>query len=277
MIGQVSPSVKKERILSILGQEATSVQNNTFCFREGNCLPRATAGAGIVASVKNALKRHSGLYYFIVTVIAPVKPTRELCRLQKNLLERYSKNSDVVVNYGSGPRILCGRHDIINVDLFAFDEVDVASDTLLPFKPETVDLFLSSAVLEHMPNPRMAVSEMFRCLKPQGELLVFVPFAQPIHAAPDDYNRWTMAGLRELFGAFTVVDIGLGAGPTSGLLWFFQEWLSLSLSFGNRALKDMVLIGLMLVTFPLKYLDVLLETYPTADTTASGFYIHARK
>jgi hypothetical protein len=63
----------------------------------------------------------------------------------------------------------------------------------------------------------------------------------------------------------------------SGFLWVFQEWVSILISFGSSLLKDVAFILVMLVTFPLKYLDLLLERHPGADKIASGFYIHAKK
>ncbi len=156
-------------------------------------------------------------------------------------------------------------------------EVDVLSDTRLPFKEDSVDLILSLAVLEHISRPSLAVSEMLRCLRPNGELLVFVPFMQPLHAAPYDYQRWTEAGLREVFRDFVILQSGIGAGPTSGFLWVLQHWIALLLSFGSSTIKDLLLIALMIVTFPLKYLDIPLEHFVRSGDIASGFYVHAMK
>jgi SAM-dependent methyltransferase len=161
--------------------------------------------------------------------------------------------------------------------LFAFDEVDIVFNSILPFKDDSVDLLVSVAVLEHMHNARLAVSEMFRCIKPGGELLVYVPFMQPVHAAPNDYYRWTTSGLRELFSGFSGVKVEIGAGPMSGFLWVFQEWVSIMTSFGSLLLKDLVLVLVMLLTFPLKYLDLLLENHPAAGKIASGLFVHAKK
>lgn len=76
---------------------------------------------------------------------------------------------------------------------------------------------------------------------------------------------------------FKDVNIGVGAGPTSGFLWVMQEWLSLLFSFGNSNLKDALFLFFMIVTFPLKFIDILMEKHPMAETINSGFYIHARK
>lgn len=269
-------NAKQAKIRSILDREPLSIQNNALCFIEGDCLPKHTAGSGLQAFLQERLKKHGGLYYFLIEQISPVRAGQRSRRVRKQLLNRYGKAA-VVVNYGSGPRIYCGRRDVVNTDIYAFDEVDVVADTTLPFKDGAVDLFLNIAVLEHMKQPEIAVSEMLRCLKTGGEVFAFAPFMQPVHAAPHDYRRWTDAGLRELFSGFDIIEIGPGTGPTSGMLWVLQEWVSVALSFGCPVLKDIVLLAAMLLTFPLKHLDLVLERLPVPNRVASGYCIHARK
>ena len=274
--GDESLARKKAKILSATAQEPLSRQNNALSFVEGDRRPVNTAGSGLFGVVQNFVKRRGALYYRIIDVVSPVKASRSFRKLLGRLLDKYTEEH-LIVNYGSGPAVIRGRRDIVNSDQFAFDEVDVVFDTKLPFRGNSVDMLLNIAVLEHMRTPQLAVSEIFRCLKPGGEVLVFVPFLQPVHSAPDDYFRWTAAGLRELFKDFSVKEVGMGAGPTSGFLWVFQEWLAVALSFGVPALRDVILMAVMFLTFPLKYLDILLELYPTGEKAASGYYIHAAK
>jgi hypothetical protein len=60
---------------------------------------------------------------------------------------------------------------------------------------------------------------MYRILKLGGELFAYVPFMIPYHAAPDDYYRWTCKGITKLFPCFEAIDIIVGGGPTSGMLY----------------------------------------------------------
>ena len=99
----------------------------------------------------------------------------------------------------------------------------------------------------------------------------------PFHAAPHDYQRRTLPGVKRLFRQFSKIEAGIGAGPTSGMLWVLQEWVSILLSFGSRRLHDIVFMLLMLITFPLKYIDVLITKFPDSEKIASGFYVMARK
>jgi len=50
-----------------------------------------------------------------------------------------------------------------------------AAGEALPFSNQRFDLILSHEVLEHVQDDRQAVEEMVRCLKPRGQVVVFVP------------------------------------------------------------------------------------------------------
>ncbi len=53
-----------------------------------------------------------------------------------------------------------------------------------------------SGVLEHVDDYMSAIKEMWRVLRPDGVLLLGVPFMQPEHRAPNDFKRWTQHGIR---------------------------------------------------------------------------------
>jgi SAM-dependent methyltransferase len=52
-----------------------------------------------------------------------------------------------------------------------------------------------SGVLEHVDDYMAAIREMWRILKPEGILLLGVPFKQPEHRRPHDYRRFTRDGI----------------------------------------------------------------------------------
>ncbi len=50
----------------------------------------------------------------------------------------------------------------------------------LPFENEKFDWIVANEVLEHLENPEAAILEWKRCLKPQGKILLSVPFREKI-------------------------------------------------------------------------------------------------
>ena len=242
-------------------------------------MPVRPAGVpkGPLARLQARLKTSGPLYYFLLDLFGPIRLSAEFRRRVDELLDRHGRDA-VIVNVGSGPARFRGRDDIINVDLVRYREVGVVADAYrLPFRTGSVDLVINVAMLEHVPDPAAVASEMFRICKPGGVVVCYVPFMIPFHAAPDDYHRWTETGARSLFAAFEDVQIGVGAGPASGLLWLVQEAAATMLSFGTKVGHDVAFLLLMVLLFPLKYTDIVLERMPHARNAAAAFFVLARK
>ncbi|HSS65594.1 MAG TPA: class I SAM-dependent methyltransferase [Gammaproteobacteria bacterium] len=68
----------------------------------------------------------------------------------------------------------------------------------LPFASGSAHCALLLDVLEHLPEPDRCIGEVRRVLRPEGRLIVQVPFLYPIHDAPLDFQRWTPHGLARL-------------------------------------------------------------------------------
>lgn len=274
--GEAVPGSKLKKIEPLLNQKPLRIVNGSFCFIDGEVEPVSTASQSLYGKLQDLVKRFPRIYNFIINVLSPVTPSKSYRKVRNALLAKYS-HQDVILNYGSGSRPSYGREDFINLDIFAFDQVDIVSDTSIPLKDDSVDFIISAAVLEHVRDSAESVKEMYRTLKPGGEILIFLPFMQPGHASPHDYTRWTEQGLRFLFKEFNVLESGIGVGPTAGFLWVVQSWLATLFCFGSTTLRDIIFMGLMCITFPIKYLDFLIVRFPGADLTASGFYIHVEK
>lgn len=75
----------------------------------------------------------------------------------------------------------------------------VASVYQLPFTDGEFEIVLCCSVLEHLEDPRKAIQEMRRVLRPGGKIIVSVPFMFPVHDAPGDYWRFSKFGLQQLF------------------------------------------------------------------------------
>ena len=84
-------------------------------------------------------------------------------------------------------------------------------------------------------------------------------------------------GVLWLHRRFETSRMVLNGGPTSALLWIFQEWLAIVFSFGSRRLHTLLYVAAMLLTFPFKFLDVLVKRQPLARHASSCFIYIGRK
>ncbi len=222
--------------------------------------------------IKETVKqKFSKIYPLAISALSPVLSRSFV----KPFLRSFDLNSELVADLGSGThrrdaRLLC-------IDGGTYDEVDIVTDLRsMPLADGSLAGAMSIAVLEHVTDPSAHIAEIRRVLAPGGRALCFVPFMQPFHASPYDFQRYTNVGLREQFPGFEVLSVKVGAGPTSALVWVLQEWLAMALSFGSEKLYR-ALVPLTWVLSPLKLLDLLLMHHPSASVIASGFVIEVRK
>jgi SAM-dependent methyltransferase len=73
--------------------------------------------------------------------------------------------------------------------------IDFDSKTTLP--DNYADIVLSNQVLEHVDSPSGYLKEAMRILKPGGTLILTTHGYWFYHPTPNDYWRWTSAGLRK--------------------------------------------------------------------------------
>jgi SAM-dependent methyltransferase len=83
----------------------------------------------------------------------------------------------------------------------------------LPFQDEHFDTIVLSDVLEHISNPQQLCHEMHRILKPDGKVILNVPFFYKLHEVPHDYFRYTKFALLKFandsgFKVVTIQEIG---------------------------------------------------------------------
>ncbi len=83
-------------------------------------------------------------------------------------------------------------HDTSHIDSI------VDANAGLPFAAESFDTVLLADVLEHIKEPQRLMGSVSRVLRPNGKLIVFVPFMYGVHEAPHDYHRYTRYALEDL-------------------------------------------------------------------------------
>ncbi len=95
-------------------------------------------------------------------------------------------------------------------------DLDVVLDVThgLPFPDESFETLFCCSVLEHVPEPWDALSEMYRVLIPGGIAIVSFPFLLHLHDEPHDYYRFTQYGIEHLATSvgFQVVEMVVNGG-----------------------------------------------------------------
>lgn len=142
---------------------------------------------------------------------------RSVARAYFNNAMRSVEVNGTVIDVGAGPRpyyhnFLKKTPDTVfhSVDRQTGDETNYETDKL-PFQDGAFDTVLSMNVLEHIYNHQFHFSELIRILKPEGKLVLFVPFLYMYHANHGnellDCYRYTKDALRKMAEENNVKDI----------------------------------------------------------------------
>jgi SAM-dependent methyltransferase len=218
---------------------------------------------------------------YLPKITADLAAARVLPRLREQLDAR-GKSRILVVGGGCQRGWLDQRlRDLVDHEI-VYTDVDTASDVELfcdghdlPFKGETFDALVTTAVLEHVFYPERVAEEIARVLKPDGLLYSEVPFMQQVHEGAYDFTRYTLSGHRRLFNQFKEIDSGMTAGPGSALAWSIESFI---LAFARSQPLRLVLTGLCrIICGPLKYFDHFLVKRAAAMDGACGTYFFGQK
>jgi SAM-dependent methyltransferase len=80
-----------------------------------------------------------------------------------------------------------------------------------PAEDGAINLILCTEVFEHVADSRAFLPEMFRCLAPDGQVVLTVPFSARWHYIPYDYWRFTPKSLKDLFSQAGFVEVAVYA------------------------------------------------------------------
>ncbi len=102
-------------------------------------------------------------------------------------------------------------------------DFDVELDaTDLPFQDGSQDGYVCASVMQHIPQPRQAIQELHRTLRPGGDLLLIAPFLFPVCDIVD-YERWTPQGLEHMLKDFDIQSITHLGGRISSVVNLLQR------------------------------------------------------
>ncbi|USH05140.1 class I SAM-dependent methyltransferase [Grimontia kaedaensis] len=117
--------------------------------------------------------------------------------------------------------------ELVSFDVYASPNVQFVADAhCIPLGDNSFDAVIIQAVLEHVMDPGMVVSEIHRVLKPNGLVYAETPFLQQVHEGPYDFMRYTESGHRLLFRQFSLVKSGVCSGAGTQLLWALEGFFS---------------------------------------------------
>jgi len=106
------------------------------------------------------------------------------------------------------------------------------------------DVVFCEQVLEHVRYPVRAAETLFRITRPGGMAIVSVPFLIRLHREPEDYWRFSAAGLRALLedAGFVVERVESWGNRASvlGNLWIWWPYIPILNHLGNSPAAPVV-------------------------------------
>lgn len=138
----------------------------------------------------------------------------------------------VLVDYGCGNlpyRPLfephCGQYLAADLAGNADASLTIAADGSVPLESATVEIVLSSQVLEHVLDPGVYLAEAVRVLQPGGLLVLSTHGVWHFHPDPTDHWRWTSDGLRRVVeqAGFEVIHWQGIMGPPATAVQLWQD------------------------------------------------------
>ena len=183
------------------------------------------------------------------------------------------------LNIGGGFTRLHER--LITLDIEPRDEVDISADAhRLPLADDSLEVVVSQEVFEHLSDPRAALSEAARVLRPGGHLYLQVPFVIGYHPGPTDFWRFTKEGICAMTAevGLEVIEQDIAVGTGTGM---YRVAVEFGAAFGGllpgRGPYLAAKGAAALLLHPLTWLDPLLDRSSARDRIPGGYYVIARK
>lgn len=130
-----------------------------------------------------------------------------------------------VLNLSAGGTAQKFAH-VVEAEAAVFRHTDVLVDAHgLPFADRCFELVVAYNAFEHYHDPRRAADEIFRVLRPGGQVLIRTAFLQPLHEAPWHFYNCTRYGLMRWFAAFETdrLQVSENFHPAHSIGWIASE------------------------------------------------------
>lgn len=185
----------------------------------------------------------------------------------------------VLADYGCGnkpyqPLVEPFVAKYIGIDLPENEAADIhiSPDGQIELNNESLDVVLSTQVLEHVINPHHYLKEANRVLKSNGQLILSTHGYWMFHPDPNDFWRWTSTGLQKIVtdAGFEIVYFNGIIGRSAMGLQLFQDGLLFKLPKFLRPLLAIVMQPLII------FFDKT-TSQATRDKDACTFILVAKK
>jgi SAM-dependent methyltransferase len=180
-----------------------------------------------------------------------------------------------VLNVGAGGDLGNSVGDALSIDIDPARRPDIVADVSNLdglFADNTFDAVFMLEVLEHVKNPRKAMSEVLRILKPGGVLVLSTPFIFEIHDAPCDFWRFTRFGISELLKDFELVQIEQRNGYCKAMYTPL-----IRLMYSKYILDRFVGVVFTVLSVPLYPVIMILDLIIRSDYAVTGYHVKAIK
>ncbi len=233
-----------------------------------------------VETLCSMVERHSaeGLLSVIKRLVSPPKKiTAENVEHIMSLLLKSKTGARVLIigggtiGQGMEPFYSDPHIALVSFDIYASPTVQFLADAhSIPLPDSSFDAVVIQAVLEHVLEPNLVVSEIYRVLSQRGVVYAETPFLQHVHEGAYDFTRYTESGHRYLFKNFELIKSGASAGAGTQLLWSLDHFFRGL--FRSRKSGKVI----KLCFFWLQYFDKLIPESYNIDA-ASGVYFLGKK
>jgi len=117
---------------------------------------------------------------------------------------------------------MVGKYEGVDLEMNSKADHHIGFDSKTTLPDNYCDIILSNQVLEHVDSPSGYLQEALRILKPGGSMICTTHGYWFYHPTPNDYWRWTSAGLRK-----TIEDEGFKVTSFFGIMGLAASGLQL--------------------------------------------------
>lgn len=128
----------------------------------------------------------------------PEVTKNEFCRLRESIIREISNDLSLVLDVGCGngwvsKKLIPLGKKVISMDISSTNPINairevqhknhaglIADVYNIPLKENSIDCIIVSEVLEHVPDPKAAIINLIKLLKPNGKLIITTPYNEKI-------------------------------------------------------------------------------------------------